>query len=134
MTLTVTYDNGTTEDITSGFACSPSTLDTAGNAVAITVEYGGQQTSFTVKVVSKAIERIAVSGTYKTTYAIGETADWAGMIVTATYNDHSTKELNASEYSVTGFNSGAADDSQTITVTETVTTAEAHRKPPHLRL
>lgn len=128
LTLTVTYDNGTTEDITSGFAASPSTLDTAGDAVTITVEYGGQQTSFTVKVVSKAIESIAVSGTYKTTYVIGETADWDGMIVTATYNDHSTKELSVSEYSVTGFDSGAANNSQTITVTETVTTAETDRK------
>jgi len=47
--LTLTYDNGDTEEITEGFVCSPTTLNTEGEQE-ITVSYEGQVATFTVTV------------------------------------------------------------------------------------
>ena len=50
--LTATYSDGSTKEITSGFSCSPATLNTAGTQK-ITVTYGGKTTSFDVTVRSR---------------------------------------------------------------------------------
>ena len=47
--LTATYNNGTTQTITSGFTCTPTALSTAG-AQTVTVNYGGKTATFTVSV------------------------------------------------------------------------------------
>ena len=47
--LTATYNNGTTQTITSGFTCTPTALSTAG-AQTVTVNYGGKTATFTVNV------------------------------------------------------------------------------------
>ena len=47
--LTATYNNGTTQTITSGFTCTPTALNTAG-AQTVTVNYGGKTATFTVSV------------------------------------------------------------------------------------
>ena len=47
LTLTATYNNGTTKTINSGFTCTPTTLITAGSQK-ITVTYGGKITTITV--------------------------------------------------------------------------------------
>ena len=51
MKLKVTYTDGTSKVITSGFTCSPTKLNTAGKQK-ITVSYGGKTTTFTVTVSS----------------------------------------------------------------------------------
>ena len=58
--LNVTYSNGSTETISSGFTCSPTTLDTTGTQ-AITVSYGGKNTSFAVTVDSRRISSTTMS-------------------------------------------------------------------------
>ena len=128
MVVKATYNDGTTEDAFTDYTIEGGTSLTL-DTTAVTIKAGTASVTQNITVIAKAIQSIAITTVpTKQMYTIGETADWAGMIVTATYNDHSTKELSVSEYSVTGFDSGAADDSQTITVTETVTTAEADRK------
>jgi hypothetical protein len=53
----------------------------------------------------------------KTTYAIGETLDLAGLVITATYSDGSTRDFDDTYgFSATGFDSSAAAASQTVTV------------------
>ena len=47
--LTATYNNGTTQTITSGFTCTPTALSTAG-VQTVTVNYGGKTATFTVNV------------------------------------------------------------------------------------
>ena len=47
--LTATNTNGTTEQITNGFTCSPMTLDSSGTQT-ITVSYGGKTAYFSVSV------------------------------------------------------------------------------------
>ena len=47
--LTATYNNGTTQTITSGFTCTPTALSTAG-VQTVTVNYGGKTATFTVSV------------------------------------------------------------------------------------
>ena len=47
--LTATYNNGTTQTITSGFTCTPTALTSAG-AQTVTVNYGGKTATFTVSV------------------------------------------------------------------------------------
>ena len=47
--LTATYNNGTTQTITSGFTCTPTALSTAGTQT-VTVNYGGKTATFTVNV------------------------------------------------------------------------------------
>lgn len=49
LSLTATYSDDSTETITSGFACTPTTLMTAGTQI-ITVSYGDKSTEFTVTV------------------------------------------------------------------------------------
>ncbi len=49
LSITVTYSDGKTQTLTSGFTCSPTTLNKAGK-IAVTVSYGGAVTSFNVTV------------------------------------------------------------------------------------
>ncbi len=58
LSITVTYSDGKTQTLTSGFTCSPTTFNTAGK-IAVTVSYGGAVTSFNVNV----SEPVTVEGT-----------------------------------------------------------------------
>ena len=51
LTLTATYNNGTTQTVSSGFTCTPTALNTAGTQK-ITVTFGGYTTYFSVTVVA----------------------------------------------------------------------------------
>ena len=53
----------------------------------------------------------------KTAYYLNEEFDPAGMVVTATYSDASTKEIASSDYSVRGFNSSEVNPALELTVT-----------------
>ncbi len=115
LTLTVKYDNGTTETISSGFTCSPTSFSSAGTKT-ITVTYGGKSTSFTVNVVEAPISSIAIkSKPTKTSYSVGDTLNTSGLTLTATYNNGTTKTISSGfTCSPTSFTSAG---SKTITVT-----------------
>ena len=78
--LRVSYTDGTSEDITTGFTCSPTTLSKEGTQ-AITVTYEGKSTSFTVKV--KAADEVksisVVTPPTKLEYKVGEKIDLSGL-------------------------------------------------------
>ena len=93
LTLTATYNNGTTETITSGFTCSPTKLTTAGKQT-ITVSYGGKSCTFDVTV--KAVELVKIeikTLPTKTEYFVGDTLDTTGLTLTATYNNGTTETI-----------------------------------------
>lgn len=93
-------------EITSGFTCTPTTLDTAGTQT-ITVNYDGQSTSFDVTVKEKEtpnpnpddttttkpdqnedkLEKLEVeTPPTKTMYVSGDTVDTTGLVLKATYS------------------------------------------------
>ncbi len=53
----------------------------------------------------------------KTEYEIGEAIDLAGLVVTATYSDSSTKSISVKPAMISGFDSSAAKANQVVTVT-----------------
>ena len=83
----------------------------------VTVIYRDFTATFTVTVVN-LVKSIAVTPPTKTEYEIDEDLDLAGLVVTATYSDGSTKELTAKEYTLdtSGFDSSSAGE-KTIIVT-----------------
>ncbi len=83
MTLLVTYNNGKTETVSSGFACSPSTLNTEGTQK-VTVTYGGKTATFNVSVTSvKVTELEIVTVPQKTSYKLGDKFDPTGLTMNA---------------------------------------------------
>lgn len=118
MVVEATYDDYTKGNVTE-FTYTPDGALTTTNT-SITVSFGGQTANQAITVVAKEITSIDITREpTKTVYEIGDTPDWSGMEVTASYNDDSSRVLESSEYSVTGFNSAANAESQTITVTST---------------
>lgn len=68
-------------------------------------------------VTAKTLVKIEVSGNYKTEYHVGDTFQREGIVVTATYDDGSTKDIKA--FNVTGFRSNAEGEVDvTISYTE----------------
>ena len=91
--LTATYNNGTTQTITSGFTCTPTALSTAG-VQTVTVNYGGKTATFTVNVQDVTLSGIAIaSNPTKTSYYVGDTLDTTGLKLTATYNNGTTQTI-----------------------------------------
>ena len=91
--LTATYNNGTTQTITSGFTCTPTALTSAG-AQTVTVNYGGKTATFTVNVQDVTLSGIAIaSNPTKTSYFVGDTLDTTGLKLTATYNNGTTQTI-----------------------------------------
>lgn len=70
----------------------------------VTLTYGGgSTTTYTTSPECKTLDDIAVTkAPTKTTYTEGETFDPAGMVVTATYTDHTTAPITGYTYSPTG--------------------------------
>ena len=94
MKVTVTYSDGSTKVITSGFTCTPTKLETVGTQW-ITVKYGGTATAFPVKVEQRAQSVRVITKPSKTTYVVGQSFNPAGMKVRATYPDGTTKDVTS---------------------------------------
>ena len=112
--LTATYNNGTTQTITSGFTCTPTALSTAG-AQTVTVNYGGKTATFTVNVQDVTLSSVAIaSNPTKTSYFVGDTLDTTGLKLTATYNNGTTQTITSGfTCTPTALNTAGA---QTVTV------------------
>ncbi len=101
MVVTAYYDNGTREDITdyilSGY------ISTVGEKT-ISVSYQEKTASFPVTVIKKTVTSIAVTQPpAKTTYLEGDSFKKTGMIVTAYYNNGTSKKIT--DYIVSGYTS-----------------------------
>ena len=115
LVLKGTRNNGSEFDITSGFTCNTTTLNTAGEQT-ITVTYEGKETTFKVNVVAIALDKIEVkTNPIKTDYYVGDTLNTEGLVLKGINN-------NGSEFDITsGFTCNPTTLStageQTITVT-----------------
>ncbi len=100
MVVTAYYDNGTTGQVT-GYTWQPgAALATADTKVTVSFTYAGvtKTTDQAITVIAKAITGLAFK-THPTTanYVEGQTFNPAGMVLTATYNDGSSKEVQPDE-------------------------------------
>ena len=62
------------------------------------------------------LDKIEITGPTKTAYMQGEELDLSGLVVTAVYSDGSEVELQAGDYTVSGYDPDTAGE-QTVTVT-----------------
>lgn len=91
--ITVTYSNGSTKNITSGFTVS-SDFSTTGTKT-VTVTYSGKTATFDVEVKAIAISELAIATpALKTRYYVGDTIDTSGLTLTAEYNNDSSKTIS----------------------------------------
>ena len=96
LVVTGIYSDGK-ERIITDYHVSEVDMSTSGTKV-VTITKGEQSASFNIVVdeeghSSASLVSIAVEGTYKTEYKVGEEIDFTGLIVKATYSDGSSKEI-----------------------------------------
>jgi hypothetical protein len=111
--VTANYKDGTSSDVTSEAKFSGFDSSVAGT-VAVTASFGGKSASFDVLIKDRVLDNIKVSGDFKNVYHVGDDFDSTGIVVTAYYDDESSKDVT-SEASFSGFDSSAAG-SVTVTV------------------
>ena len=93
MELTLLYDNGTTETVTTGWEIGEYDFSTHGKTE-ITVNYGGFTVTLEVTVLAKGIERIEITRRPdKTEYVEGTEFDPKGIEITVYYNNGMTEIL-----------------------------------------
>ena len=103
MKLKVTYTDGSTKEVTSGFTYTPTgKLNTAGQQK-IVVSYGGKTTGFYVAV-NQAVSSVTIAKKpTKQTYTVGESFNTSGMKLKVTYTDNTTSEITSGfTYTPTG--------------------------------
>ena len=114
MELTLTYNNGATETITTGWQ-EEYDFSSPGQKT-VTVTYGGKKTTLTVTVTAKQVTSIAIeSKPNKTTYIEGQELDTTGLKLKASYNN-GTEETVTGNWKISGYNKNKVGK-QTITVT-----------------
>ena len=119
--VTATYENETTKDVTTSATFSTPDMTTVGEKT-VTVSYTegdvNRETTYDINVLAPAVlTGIALSGDYPTDFYVGDEFSHEGMIVTASYDDDSTKDV-ADEATFTGYDMSAVGD-QTVTVSYT---------------
>lgn len=95
------YNNGNSEEI-SDYVLSGVDMSQIGTHQ-ITVSYQGLMTTFDIEVIGKSLKSISAIGVKKTEYMPGEKLDLAGLVVKAIYNNGTSSELSADDYSVSGY-------------------------------
>ncbi|MGN0980526.1 MAG: bacterial Ig-like domain-containing protein [Candidatus Avoscillospira sp.] len=104
MTVTATYSDGKSYDVTNSVNVTPSgALKPSNDVVVVSYEDANKQTAsanVSIHVVAKAVDRIDVTTPpTKTSYIEGQTFDPTGMVVTATYNDGTSFPVTDYDYS-----------------------------------
>ncbi len=118
MVVTATYNNGTTADVTKDVTTIGFDSRAAKKSQTIIITYGGWSATFTVKILAVEVTKIEITTepTRKVYYMGSPALDLTGMVVTETYNNGTTVDVTK-EVTTSGFDSSAATESQTITVT-----------------
>ena len=96
--ITVTYDNGDTAKLTSGYTVSPSEFSSAGQKN-VTVSFGGSSKTFSVKVFrSMIVEMSLLNVPEKAVYKVNEVPDFSAIRISATYNSGRTAVLTPTSF------------------------------------
>lgn len=119
--LKVTYSNGTTSTISSGFQTSYDFSSSGTKKV--TVTYGGKSTSFNVTVNSILSAIYVTTAPMTLVYENGSAFNPAGMVIKATYNDGTSKNITG--YKTSYDFSTVGDKNVTISYTENGVTKSA---------
>ena len=106
----VTYSAGNASSFT--FNPSLSTQLTTSNH-SVTVTYSGLSTTIPITVNAKSVTSISLSGSYKTSFTVGDTFSFGGT-VTANYDNNTSQNVTGSA-SFTGYSMSTAGN-QTVTV------------------
>lgn len=115
--FTLHYSDNTTEKIKissemiNGFDTS-----TTGEKT-LTVTHGSQTYAVRYVVVEPKITSIAVKTPFDTEYYEGESLDISGGVITATYDNGQTTDINITASMVSGFNSATTSTSRSFTIT-----------------
>lgn len=116
--VTATYSDETTEVITTGLTFSvEGVLDTANDALEVTVTYEGKTATFNIKVIAIVLEGIKIT-TYPTLrdYFVGDTSvDLTELVLTATYNN-GPRIIPHDEFDDVVFNFSEAGDAVPVTI------------------
>lgn len=135
LTLTAVYNNNTTAEITSGFTCSPTALNTAGTQnITISYTYNNvtETDSFAVTVIQEAVTSITiVSPPSVTEYCEGDTLNTSGLKLQATYNSGRVVNNISSGFTCYPTTIGSSS-TQTITVTYGGQTATFNVTAPYV--
>ncbi|MBR4087447.1 MAG: bacterial Ig-like domain-containing protein, partial [Clostridia bacterium] len=92
--------------------------DLVSESQTVTVTFGGQTATFTVKVIEKVISGIEVTPPTDLEYVEGQELNLAGGKITAIYNDDSVvKDIPITSNMISGYNKDLVSESQTVTVT-----------------
>ena len=128
-TVTATFSNGSTSDVTNSATFTGYNLSNAGNQT-VTVSYTNgttETTTYGITVTAVVVTSITISG-YETEFTVGDSFSFGGT-VTAHYNNGSSNDVTASA-SFSGYNM-SVEGQQTVTVsyagqteTYTITVAE----------
>ncbi len=119
--VTATYKSGKTEDVTETAVFSVPDMTEAGTkTVTVTyIENGVEETTtydITVKVPA-VLQSIAVSGEYPTEFSIGDEFSSEGIVVTATFDDNSVRDVTENA-TFSGYDLSQTGN-QTVTVSYT---------------
>lgn len=102
--VTVTYDNGTSKILSSGFEVTPvaGALDIAKlGTYAYKVSFGGKETTYSLKVIERSVTGLEIAAyPATTTFEKGNDFSFAGLKVNAVYDSKETTELAESEVKV----------------------------------
>ncbi len=96
--VTATYEDDNTADVTASATFSDPDMTTAGTKE-VTVSYTEGEvtktTTYNITVSTRTLSSISLSGDYPTTFQQNGTFSYDGLVVTATYDDTSTKDVTA---------------------------------------
>ena len=117
-TVTATYEDASTKDVTADATFSTPDMTSAGNKT-VTVSYTENEvektTSYDIEVKAPAtLESISLSGTYPTEFTQGDAFSSEGIVVTANYDDESTKDVTG-DATFSGYDMSTTGE-QTVTV------------------
>ena len=112
--IKLSFDDDSTEYVTSGFTTNGFDSSTAGSRT-VTVNYQGKSTSFIVTVKNKSLSSISISKQpNKTTYYVDEALDTTGLQLKLSYDDGSVS-YTSTGFIITGFDS-ATPGTKTVSV------------------
>lgn len=116
--VTATYEDGSSKDVTADATFSTPDMTTASNQT-VTISYTEneieKETSYEIEVKAPAtLESITLSGTYPTEFTQGDDFSSEGIVVTANYDDKTTKNVT-DEVEFSGYDMTVAGE-QTVIV------------------
>lgn len=98
MVVTATYSDASTDDVTASCTFSPTAsteLTSSNTAIAISYTENAVEKTTSQAITVKALQSIALSGTYTTTFDQNGTFNHAGVVVTANYDGGDTKDVTS---------------------------------------